>query len=99
MSNLYVATDALVVDAVESNVGINTSTPLRNLDVNGDARIQSTTDTAVKTWGCTGGIGWYGRSWKYPLHKCLSPQPMSVWEQMQLQPPLHVMGTDIGDGI
>jgi hypothetical protein len=50
----------LFVDVSTSNVGINEGTPLRNLDVNGDMRVQDTTDTASTSGGALvvlGGLG------------------------------------------
>jgi hypothetical protein len=50
----------LFVDVSTSNVGINEGTPLRNLDVNGDMRVQDTTDTASRSGGALvvlGGLG------------------------------------------
>jgi hypothetical protein len=54
------AASNLFVDVSTSRVGINEGTPLRNLDVNGDARIQDTTDTASTSGGALvvlGGLG------------------------------------------
>jgi hypothetical protein len=54
------AVSNLFVDVSTSRVGINEGTPLRNLDVNGDARIQDTTDTASTSGGALvvlGGLG------------------------------------------
>jgi hypothetical protein len=54
------AVSNLFVDVSTSRVGINEGTPLRNLDVNGDARIQDTTDTASTSGGAlvvSGGLG------------------------------------------
>jgi hypothetical protein len=50
----------LFVDVSTSNVGINEGTPLRNLDIGGDARVQDTTDTASTSGGALvvlGGLG------------------------------------------
>src|SRR5210317_1155687 len=50
----------LFVDVSTSNVGINEGTPLRNLDVNGDMRVQDTTDTTSTSGGAlvvSGGLG------------------------------------------
>jgi hypothetical protein len=50
----------LFVDVSTSRVGINEDSPQKSLDVNGDARVQSTTDTATKTVGAlivSGGLG------------------------------------------
>jgi hypothetical protein len=58
--DITVGGTSLVVDVSESNVGVNTATPLRNLDVNGDARVQSTTDTDSTSGGALtvlGGLG------------------------------------------
>src|SRR6056300_1270612 len=54
------AVSNLFVDVSTSNVGINEGTPLRNLDVNGDMRVQDTTDTASTSGGALvvlGGLG------------------------------------------
>jgi len=50
----------LFVDVSTSNVGINEGTPLRNLDVNGDVRVQDTIDAVSTTTGAlivSGGLG------------------------------------------
>jgi hypothetical protein len=50
----------LFVDVSTSRVGINEASPQKSLDVNGDARVQSTTDTVVNTAGAlvvSGGLG------------------------------------------
>ena len=50
----------LFVDVSSSRVGINEASPGASLDVGGDARVQSTTDTATRTAGAlivSGGLG------------------------------------------
>jgi hypothetical protein len=50
----------LFVDLSTSNIGINEGTPLRSLDVGGDARVQDTTDTTSTSGGALvvlGGLG------------------------------------------
>jgi len=50
----------LFVDVSESRVGINEASPTTTLDVNGDARVQDTTDAVTKTTGAlvvSGGLG------------------------------------------
>src|SRR6056300_709952 len=50
----------LFVDVSTSNVGINEASPSTSLDIGGDARVQSTTDTATRTAGAlvvSGGLG------------------------------------------
>src|SRR5210317_1245991 len=54
------AVSNLFVDVSTSNVGINEGTPLRSLDVGGDARVQDTTDTTSTSGGAlvvSGGLG------------------------------------------
>jgi hypothetical protein len=54
------AASNLFVDVSTSRVGINEASPGASLDVGGDARVQSTTDTATKTAGAlvvSGGLG------------------------------------------
>jgi hypothetical protein len=54
------AVSNLFVDVSTSRVGINEASPGASLDVGGDARVQSTTDTATKTAGAlvvSGGLG------------------------------------------
>src|SRR5210317_1796187 len=54
------AASNLFVDVSSSRVGINEASPTVSLDVGGDARVQSTTDTATKTAGAlvvSGGLG------------------------------------------
>ena len=54
------AVSNLFVDVSESKVGINEASPTTTLDVNGDARVQSTTDTTSKAAGALivlGGLG------------------------------------------
>jgi hypothetical protein len=54
------AVSNLFVDVSTSRVGINEASPSTSLDVGGDARIQDTTDTTVKTAGAlvvSGGLG------------------------------------------
>jgi len=54
------AASNLFVDLSTSRVGINEGTPLRSLDVGGDARVQDTTDSASVTTGAlvvSGGLG------------------------------------------
>ena len=54
------AVSNLFVDVSTSRVGINEASPQKSLDVNGDARVQSTTDTSSKTAGAlvvSGGLG------------------------------------------
>ena len=60
-NNLSVgAVSNLFVDVNTSRVGINEPSPQTSLDVNGDVRVQSTTDTSTTTQGSlivSGGIG------------------------------------------
>ena len=54
------AVSNLFVDVSSSRVGINEASPTVSLDVGGDARVQSTTDTTTKTVGAlvvSGGLG------------------------------------------
>ena len=54
------AVSNLFVDVSTSRIGINEASPQKSLDVNGDARVQSTTDTSSKTAGAlvvSGGLG------------------------------------------
>jgi hypothetical protein len=54
------AASNLFVDVSSSRVGINEASPTVSLDVGGDARVQSTTDTATRTAGAlvvSGGLG------------------------------------------
>src|SRR5210317_605619 len=54
------AASNLFVDVSTSRVGINEASPTVSLDVGGDARVQSTTDTATRTAGAlvvSGGLG------------------------------------------
>ena len=98
MSNLIVGVDKLIVDVENSNVGVNTSTPLRNLDVNGDARVQSTTDTAVKTGGALVVSGGMGVASNIHSTNVYAATHVGVGTDAATAP-LHVMGTDVGKGI
>src|SRR5210317_1001478 len=54
------AASNLFVDVSTSRVGINEASPSTSLDIGGDARVQSTTDTATRTAGAlvvSGGLG------------------------------------------
>jgi hypothetical protein len=54
------AVSNLFVDVSTSKVGINEASPQKSLDVNGDARVQDTTDAVTKTTGAlvvSGGLG------------------------------------------
>ena len=54
------AVSNLFVDVSASRVGINEASPTTTLDVNGDARVQDTTDAVTKTTGAlvvSGGLG------------------------------------------
>jgi hypothetical protein len=54
------AVSNLFVDVSTSRVGINEASPTTTLDVNGDARVQDTTDAVTKTTGAlvvSGGLG------------------------------------------
>jgi hypothetical protein len=54
------AVSNLFVDVSTSRVGINEASPTVSLDIGGDARVQGTTDTTVKTAGAlvvAGGLG------------------------------------------
>jgi hypothetical protein len=54
------AVSNLFVDVSASRVGINEASPSASLDVNGDARVQDTTDAVTKTTGAlvvSGGLG------------------------------------------
>jgi hypothetical protein len=54
------AVSNLFVDVSSSRVGINEASPTTTLDVNGDARVQDTTDAVTKTSGAlvvSGGLG------------------------------------------
>jgi hypothetical protein len=65
------AASNLFVDVSTSRVGINEASPGASLDVGGDARVQSTTDTDDKdSWGSRS-CRWFGCGFKHPLHKCL----------------------------
>jgi len=93
--DLTVGGTSLVVDVSESNVGVNTSTPLRTLDVNGDARVQSTTDTATKTGGALVVLGGLGVASNIHATNVYASSHVGVGTN-SASAPVHVMATDAG---
>jgi hypothetical protein len=85
----------LFVDVSTSNVGINEGTPLRNLDVNGDMRVQSTTDTASRSGGALVILGGLGVASNIHSTNVYAASHVGVGTVTTTRP-VHVMATSAG---
>jgi hypothetical protein len=89
------AASNLFVDVSTSNVGINEGTPLRNLDVNGDARIQDTTDTTSTSGGALVVLGGLGVASNIHSTNVYAASHVGVGTVTTTRP-VHVMATSAG---
>jgi len=89
------AVSNLFVDVSTSRVGINEGTPLRNLDVNGDARIQDTTDTASTSGGALVVLGGLGVASNIHSTNVYAASHVGVGTVTTTRP-VHVMATSTG---
>jgi hypothetical protein len=89
------AVSNLFVDVSTSNVGINEGTPLRNLDVNGDARIQDTTDTTSTSGGALVVLGGLGVASNIHSTNVYAASHVGVGTVTTTRP-VHVMATSAG---
>jgi hypothetical protein len=85
----------LFVDVSTSNVGINEGTPLRNLDVNGDARIQDTTDTSSTSGGALVVLGGLGVASNIHSTNVYAGSHVGVGT-ISTTRPVHVMANSVG---
>ena len=85
----------LFVDVSTSNVGINEGTPLRNLDVNGDMRVQSTTDTASRSGGALVVLGGLGVASNIHSTNVYAASHVGVGT-VTATTPVHIMATSSG---
>jgi hypothetical protein len=85
----------LFVDVSTSNVGINEGTPLRNLDVNGDMRVQDTTDTTSTSGGALVVSGGLGVASNIHSTNVYVGSHVGVGTVSTTQP-LHVVATSVG---
>jgi len=89
------AASNLFVDVSTSNVGINEGTPLRNLDVNGDARIQDTTDTSSTSGGALVVLGGLGVASNIHSTNVYAGSHVGVGT-ISTTRPVHVMANSVG---
>jgi hypothetical protein len=85
----------LFVDVSTSNVGINEGTPLRNLDVNGDMRVQDTTDTSSTSGGALVVLGGLGVASNIHSTNVYAASHVGVGTVAATRP-VHVMATSAG---
>ena len=89
------AVSTLFVDVSTSRVGINEASPQKSLDVGGDARVQSTTNSTSKTTGAlvvSGGLGVAANVYSTNVYASSRVGVGTVSASV----PLHVMATDAG---
>src|SRR6056300_1334204 len=85
----------LFVDVSTSNVGINEGTPLRNLDVNGDMRVQDTTDTSSRSGGALVVLGGLGVASNIHSTNVYAASHVGVGTVTTTRP-VHIMATSAG---
>jgi hypothetical protein len=85
----------LFVDVSTSNVGINEGTPLRKLDVNGDMRVQDTTDTVSTSGGALVVLGGLGVASNIHTTNVYAASHVGVGT-VTATTPVHVMATSAG---
>jgi hypothetical protein len=89
------AASNLFVDLSTSNVGINEGTPLRSLDVGGDARVQDTTDTTSTSGGALVVLGGLGVASNIHTTNVYAASHVGVGT-VTATTPVHVMATSAG---
>ena len=89
------AASNLFVDVSTSNVGINEGTPLRNLDVGGDVRVQDTTDTTSTSGGALVVLGGLGVASNIHTTNVYAASHVGVGT-VTATTPVHVMATSAG---
>ena len=89
------AASNLFVDVSTSNVGINEGTPLRSLDVGGDARVQDTTDTVSTSGGALVVLGGLGVASNIHSTNVYAASHVGVGT-VTATTPVHIMATSSG---
>jgi hypothetical protein len=89
------AASNLFVDVSTSRVGINEASPGASLDVGGDARVQSTTDTTTRTAGALVVSGGLGVASNIHSTNVYAASHVGVGTVSTTQP-LHVVATSVG---
>ena len=89
------AASNLFVDLSTSNVGINEGTPLRSLDVGGDARVQDTTDTVSTSGGALVVLGGLGVASNIHSTNVYAASHVGVGT-VTATTPVHIMATSSG---